>query len=436
MENLFESSGRLEIVYSRGWISAWEASRLKAGDVVVGETEAGASAELLFEGASLARGDVCVLNDGPGPSLFAFRVEGLEKEAREGPERERAEGLTELLPFELVIGCAAYSLAELSAVSSGSILSLDSPVDAPCPVILRIAGKLAATGRAAVVGESLSMRLDEVAPTGNIEVEPLPTGALILAEDLAARDNASHADRVKIYDFRRPDRFTMRVIKALQSIHTRMAESFIAKHAGLADLKVTVVDQMTWGEFLGSLDKPWPGWEGGATKDGMRFWRTTMAKPGRPYEKEALPSRARASFLQPAAARHPLTEDFGAFLDHWTEEEKTWLGERTCFIAASGALAAKEGEDYIAAMRAGWKLVGDSGFMASQEIKALPVMKWGDDKGNWKPEGDPLGLLHDEMIALVTLETKDALLCVVYAARALYPVMKALDRYARFSNHA
>jgi hypothetical protein len=63
--------------------------------------------------------------------LFALRIASLEREAR-------------------------YTLTELFATSKSSIVSLDTPVDSPSPVLLRIAGKESGATEATPTNEMIS----------------------------------------------------------------------------------------------------------------------------------------------------------------------------------------------------------------------------------------------------------------------------------------
>lgn len=438
MEALFDAKGRLEVVFGRGWLSAWEASRLAKGTVVMSDTEAGDSAELLFEGRWLARGEAVILGDRAGAAIWGVRISGLDREAREAPERERGEGLVEILPFELALGLPApYSLGELATVSGGSVISLDCAFEFPSQVMLRIGGKDAGMGRAAVVGERLAVILDEVAPTGSLRAEVLNTGTLLEGE--RAGDPAASGSRVKLYDFRRPDRFTRRVIAALRSIHSLMAESLAARDPALSGLEVTCVDQMTWGEWLAEG-------KGGERAD-RRIWRTTMGRPGRVYERQARPIRTGLPLLQPSAAKHPLSAEVAAHIERWNAEEETRLGDRICFLVARGRVAeagspgGKQAADssdrggaasLLAGLKSAWKLVGDTVFSQPEEFVGPPVLHFGPATGTGL-DGDPRGLLENEMIALVVMEGPAGRLEIVYAARALYPLTKALDGYARFA---
>jgi hypothetical protein len=172
-----------------------------------------------------------------------------------------------------------------------------------------------------------------------------------------------------------------------------------------------------------------------------------MGRPGRAYERQALPFRTGVPLLQPSAPRHPLSAELSAHIERWSAEQESMLGDRACFLAARGLLAADAGPaagearegsgrdgvaDLMAGLRAAWKLIGDTSFSQPEEFVGPPVMRFkaAPDHGI---EGDQRGLLEDEMIALVVLEGPAGRLDIIYAARALYPLTKALDSYARFA---
>lgn len=414
MDSLFESPARLEIVFARGWLSAWEASHLEVGGILRGQTLAGDGAELCLEGRWLARGEVYVLGD--SPALFGFRVSGLDREAREAPEPQRGEGLAELLPFELLCGQASYSLGDLAPASGGTILSLDSPVDAPSPITLRIAGLFAGRGRALVDGEALGILLDEVLPPGLPPglpgTEEFSTGAY-----LGPREGNS---QIKLYDFRRPDRFTRRCIDALEGLHRKVAEDLVrrAGHAGLAEgLELSLVDQMTWGEWIE---------ERAALKAGpRRLYSTSFGRPERDYERGIWPRRTGLALVEPSGGMHPLGQDFGDRTERLTADEEARLGDKAVFLDLGEGLADLDPALVLSALRSAWRLLTDASFGPARELEAPPV--WG------LPPGTQEGLLANEMIALVGFTSPRGSFHLVYAARALYAHTKVLERHERFS---
>lgn len=419
MDRLFEIPARLEIVFARGWLSAWEAGHLVAGGSLRGQTLAGDGAELCLEGRWLARGEVYVLGD--SPALFGFRVSGLDREAREAPEPQRGEGLAELLPFELVCGEAAYSLADLAPASGGTILSLDSPVDAPSPITLRIAGLFAGRGRAIVDGEALGILLDEVLPPGLAPglpgTEEFSTGAYL--------GPGEGGPRIKLYDFRRPDRFTRPCIDALEGLHRRVAEDLVRRAALAEGLEVRLVDQLTWGEWIEERARRKAGTR--------RLYSTSLGRPERDYERGIWPRRTGRAFIEPSGARHSLGQGFGDRIERLTAEEEARLGDKAVFLDLEGGCADLDPALLLSALRSAWRLLTDASFGPARELDAPPV--WASQEAGGTPHGKPgaqEGLLANEMIALVDLASPRGTIHLVYAARALYAHTKVLERHGRF----
>ena len=65
---------------------------------------------------------------------------------------------------------------------------------------------------------------------------------------------------VRVYDFRRPDKFSKEQIRALQMIHEAFARSvttaFSAQFRILSEVSVDAVEQVTYGEFMARVDDP------------------------------------------------------------------------------------------------------------------------------------------------------------------------------------
>lgn len=420
MDELSGNSGRVEVVFARGWLSAWEAARLERGSGLLAETEAGEPAELCFNGRWLARGELVVFADSSaadssaGEELAAFRVTGLEKGAREAPERGGGDFLAELLPFELCLGGAAYSLDRLREAGVGSILSLDAPIASGSPVLLRIAGAPAGRGKAAVAGERFALILDELAPPLSSAREPLYSGSFLEPEAAKAR--------LKPYDFARPDRFTARSLEALASIHRRAAEAAAALCPELSGLRVGRVDQLSWGEWLEA--------EGG--RKGPLFL-STMERPRRPYEVgEAKESGRRGMpFVQPERARFRQPPEIGEEIGFWLEAEETRLGDRLVLIAPAGFEGLPDPGLILEALRAGWKTVADSRFAQAALLAEPPVMEASTRLKSFS--GAERGLLRGEMVVLVRLEAGARSLDVLYSSRAIEAFAATLDRYGRYA---
>lgn len=73
-------------------------------------------------------------------------------------------------------------------------------------------------------------------------------------------NDTNRRDRAKVYDFRRPDKFSREQIHTMYIIHegfARLAQTWLAMELrGPCGLKVASVDQLTWEEFIRSLPNP------------------------------------------------------------------------------------------------------------------------------------------------------------------------------------
>lgn len=76
----------------------------------------------------------------------------------------------------------------------------------------------------------------------------------------AATGRAKSRDKVTPYDFKRPERVGKEAMRSLQTMHEAFGRNFGASLSGLLrtiiDLKLTSVDQLTYSEFVFSLENP------------------------------------------------------------------------------------------------------------------------------------------------------------------------------------
>jgi flagellar motor switch protein FliM len=120
-------------------------------------------------------------------------------------------------------------------LSQSDVESLLSALEAQAP------RKAAAAAPAAPVAQALGA----AAPTG---VAAAPRGTPRIRE------------KVTPYDFKRPERVGKEQMRALQSLHEGFGRNFGAALSGLlrsiVEVKLTSVDQLTYGEFVFSLENP------------------------------------------------------------------------------------------------------------------------------------------------------------------------------------
>src|SRR5688572_22441388 len=94
---------------------------------------------------------------------------------------------------------------------------------------------------------------------------PGPVGMAAQAAALAgasalARGLPRQRDKVTAYDFKRPERVGKEQMRALQSLHEGFGRNFGAALSALLrsiiEVKLTSVDQLTYSEFVFSLENP------------------------------------------------------------------------------------------------------------------------------------------------------------------------------------
>ena len=85
-------------------------------------------------------------------------------------------------------------------------------------------------------------------------------GALSAAAVGASRNLARPREKVTLYDFKRPERVGKEQMRALQSLHEGFGRNFGAALSALlrsiVEVKLTSVDQLTYSEFVFSLENP------------------------------------------------------------------------------------------------------------------------------------------------------------------------------------
>jgi hypothetical protein len=409
MEALFERKGRLSVVAARGWISGWEASLLVPGALLVGDSIAGEGAELHYEGKYLARCEVAIIG-ATRPETCAVKILDIERPARELAEPDRGDELVELLPFDVEFGEALYSLSELEGAGAGTVVSLDSTYDAARAATLRVAGMPAGEGRIVVVGEKLGILLDSAAPSSRSPAPRRETGALLA--------DAGAASRAKVYDWKKPDRFTKAALLGLEAIHEIALAGLADRFPALAGYGIASYDQLAWGELARG------GAEGAAA-----ILRASMERRRREYERERQRASPAKAFIQPGRPRVGMPKGTEAEIARWLDEERARADDRPLFAFASGTATAvlDDPRSFLDCLAAGWRRASDYAFARSERLDSIPLLA--HEEGG--VAGDERGLFDGEMIALVELAGPGGSLRLAYSGRAVYPVAGTLERYGR-----
>jgi len=92
------------------------------------------------------------------------------------------------------------------------------------------------------------------------EVDALLSAVDEVDLDLSAGEEKASIGEMSIYDFKRPERVSKDQIRALEGLHEVLARNLGATLSGtlrtIVDVKLTTVEQLTYGEFVMSLPNP------------------------------------------------------------------------------------------------------------------------------------------------------------------------------------
>lgn len=369
--------GRLTYSVGESLLSAWEAGRLAPGDIVLTTRLAGSPGLVLFNNLPLGTASVVVLDD---TLMLRLDHEGARFDVDPGRG-----GLGDLVPVVVELGSFEIDLDELQGLGRQSIVNLSVPLG-PGNAVLRYGGVALARGTVVVVGEVMALKIDErllatsplarVSPSGNV-ADPIT------------------AATAKVYDFCRPDHFSVVQIRRLDEIHRlfqRHLESAVPEWAARlgGHTEALLVDQCTLGEARALL-----------AERGLSSLVTWDHEGGR------LVAALNPRYYEPADASRPLGES-----------TRRWLTEafaagpsvhRPLFVFAKQSWSAEVIAVISDALRSGWRRFVD-----------LPV---------GRPLTGDAGLADSDMVILVALRSAPSApweLAVVYPAVFLEPYLSLL----------
>jgi flagellar motor switch/type III secretory pathway protein FliN len=389
METIDGKKGKLELVLGGGWLSRHEASMLRPGLIIRSERLAGTGQELRLNGERMASCELMIFG-AEGRMPMCPRISSLENQESPEPEPHRGAEMTELLPFSIVMGSAEASIADLSGLGRESVIDMGIDAEADENGSLAICGQEAARGKICVIGENMGLRLTSVTAAAAGGAEFRTTGNLL--------DGSYSAEKLVDYDFSRPDFFTRRQILALEDIHKDFLRSLASAAPGkFSGMRLTAVDQLNFQEYLEAL-----------AADG----ESIVVAPVSPLRKGSEPAMPAKPLLRLSSGAFP---------------EKTalsWIRKSLArpsggAILANGPALRNDREAIFASLRDAWKRRGALSPLPAGEIEAK--------RGKYVPEMEPYAD-DQEMIAIAYFEIGGARnLNIVYPARCLEPVMKALS---------
>jgi len=253
MDDPFRARGTLSVSLGEGYLSSFEASSLKPGDVVRTTREAGVPYAVLYNGQPLAQCEAVVLGGAGGVSIFGIRICDTDFPSPFAFGPVRKDDVGELLPFTVSLGSIRVSLRELEGVGANSLISLGVPWSTEEDAELVVAGHPLARGKVVVKGEELGVRITRIL------ARPSSPPTVASSGFLMDEKSAAHF-KVKDYDFRRPDKITMEQVLRLRDTHGLFLQNLRARLPELGSALQTgpypyLVDQCTMAEALDQLAK-------------------------------------------------------------------------------------------------------------------------------------------------------------------------------------
>ncbi len=349
MSDFFHKKGTLSVVIGQGWLSSFEVGSLKVGDVVRTGQLAGRPAMIRYNGCEMGPCEVVIIGD-----IFGVRVTGTEPLGDAVPVPGTRDDLAELLPTEVVLGSIEVSPEELHGVGRNTIVSLGKPFDESADAELRAAGMPLARGKVVVIEEEMGIRIAEVLARPSARADIRASGFLL---------DQPGWRKVKVYDFRKPDKFSKAAIIRVAEVHRLFDRNLRlrlpALGAGLSNEPgPALVDQLTFEESLDELAKA-GGFELFAAENlGTR-------RPDRePAEGSRFAARGRA-LLEEDGTAHPVTAESRTFIDELASV-RDYLNRQPVLIhhrkgtAVSAAMGTPEArEALLSCLRGGWKNLVD-----------------------------------------------------------------------------
>lgn len=238
MADFVSEKGTYEIVLGRGRVSLSELAALERGSVVtVSDRQAGDPVDLDFNCRLIAHGQVERIED-----LLIFRVAFNDWSPAALPRLFLREDVTEPLPCAIRLCSVEGTLADLKGVGEYGLINFGRKMATRQPAELVVAGRVAATGIAAIGAGKWALAVGEVTADFGEPNEVYTTGALPRL-DTGVKG---------VYDFARPDMVSREQIQELANLHHKLFAQNLQALGMSTD--VYRIDQMQLGEALGELD--------------------------------------------------------------------------------------------------------------------------------------------------------------------------------------
>ena len=350
MANYFEQKGLLKVVLGKGFISAYELNKLTKGDIaIVTDRLCGEHAGLYFNNQLLGLGDIVISH-----GRIGFRIIDTGWSPAEVPFPGVAEEVTEILETEFVVCKRTCSLEELNGIGKYSVIDFGSQEGNTRRVTLYAAGIAAASGITIVLGENWGIRIDDAKKLGEVDLAVRTTQPLLSGE------------KTKIYDYTRPDRFSMEQIIIAKIIHERLIQNL--QLSGIdVKMKCFSVDQLTWSELYQSYK------DQNDTRQSIVIAGSTREMRGRPHSEKR-------KFFLPAKDfkdEEIITSQTALYKTQWEAIENA-LPFQSVLIAFHGdqaaALVKQPAEiiSFLSQLESSWREKLITGFSLKNQLEQLP----------------------------------------------------------------
>lgn len=227
---------RVEIILAKGQMSPVRLGELRAGDVVPFlDRSPGEPATLVGNGRTLAYVEPYAKED-----RWFFQIFDGDWKPKRLPNRLSSETLLDRLTMELRIWSGSVDVHSVGRLGAGSVLAAAKGKTGAATAELTVFGETVATGTPVISGEFWGLRVDEVLAAG-------------WKQGAAGTANALPGE-LKIYDFTRPDRFSMEQIHSMAGLHASISDRLMSFSPQLKPISVELVDQIAWYEIEELVD--------------------------------------------------------------------------------------------------------------------------------------------------------------------------------------
>ena len=176
MKSFLKEKGMLTLSIGEGYLSAYEVSVLKPGDIVNSSRLAGEGYAVYFNDRHLFTSEVVIID-----KVFGLRVTTFVPPKSSFDVFTNLDDPIEILPIMIRLGSIELALSDLKGVGPGTIISLDKPYNDEEDAELLVAGIPVAQGKVGATYENMHLRITKVYDNSaeNTDIEVRSSGSLL-----------------------------------------------------------------------------------------------------------------------------------------------------------------------------------------------------------------------------------------------------------------